>query len=104
MPLTAYVLRHLRWALPRTRVLLLRHLIVPSNGATPDTGTLLRPDVLAFGLLLPETQLCLNHAAAFHLNGDGPTGLRTYPPFTIVGTVLLGLPYCFGESIRMVPS
>ena len=30
----------------------------------------------------------------FHLNGDGPTGLRAYPP-TIAITVLLGLPLLF---------
>ena len=62
MPLTAYTLLHLRWVLPRTRVLSLQHIIVLSNGAAPDTGTLLRPDALV--RLLSAPQLCLNHAAA----------------------------------------
>lgn len=79
MPLTAYALLHLRWVLSRTRVFSLQHIIVLSNGAAPDTGTLLRPDALV--RLLPEAQLCLNHAAAIPSTGSWDNSASCLPPY-----------------------
>ena len=81
----------------------LQHIIVPSNREAPGTGALLRPDVL--WLLLPTPPaLPLSLQLLFPSARRCPDRISNLSLPSPAKTVLLGLPYCPGESIRVVPS